>query len=263
MLRGTRDTRLASGPQAQRFTEAWTIASLTRTLRTVAAFRRSRRVWLVWGLVALALLAGAGFALIQYQGNFGVVDPGRVYRSARPGDGLREWIRAYHLASILNLCGGSQADAWYVSEVQVARELEVALYDLPLSATRRPTRRELLILIDLLGRCRYPLLIHCKSGSDRTGMASALYLLVGRGETPDRALRAFSIEHGHVPFLGPEHLHEPLVEYAEWLKAHRLTHTPDRFRDWVARDYRANDPATDISPLPTGPRARYRANIMP
>lgn len=236
---------------------------MTRSLRAVAAFRHSRGVWLVRGLVALALLAGVGFGFIQYQGNFGVVDPGRVYRSARPRGGLREWIRAYQLASILNLCGGSQADAWYASEIQVARELEVAFYDLPLSAIRRPTRRELLILIDLLGQCRYPLLIHCKSGSDRTGMATALYLLVGRGEAPDRAIRAFSIGYGHVPFLGPEHLHEPLLEYAEWLKAHRLTHTPDRFRDWVAHDYRADDPATNIPPLPTGPRARYRPNIMP
>ena len=236
---------------------------MTRSLRVVAAFRRSRGVWLVRGLVALALLAGAGFGFIQYQGNFGVVDPGRVYRSARPGGGLREWIRAYQLASILNLCGGSQADAWYASEIQDSRELEVAFYDLPLSAIRRPTRRELLILIDLLGRCRYPLLIHCKLGSDRTGMAAALYLLVGRGEAPDRALRAFSIGSGHVPFLGPEHLHEPLLEYSEWLKAHRLTHTPDRFREWVAHDYRADDPATNIPPIPTGPRTRYRPNIMP
>ena len=54
-------------------------------------------------------------------------------------------------------------------------------YDLPLSATRRPTRRELLQLIDLLETCSYPLLIHCKSGADRTGLASALYRLVRRG----------------------------------------------------------------------------------
>ena len=67
----------------------------------------------------------------------------------------------------------------------------LSLYDLPLSATRRPARLELLRLIDVLERCPYPLLIHCKSGADRTGLASALYLMLQRGETPERAGAAF------------------------------------------------------------------------
>ena len=98
----------------------------------------------------------------------------------------------------------------------------MAFYDLPLAATRRPTRRELLFLIDLLDRCPYPLLIHCKSGADRTGLASALYLMVKRNQPPELAENALALEFGHVPFLGTEHLHEPLHEYAAWLKADRL-----------------------------------------
>jgi protein-tyrosine phosphatase len=237
-----------------------TIALLTRTLEAVATTRRSRWVWLVRVPVLMALLAGAGFALIQYSGNFGVVDPGRVYRSRRPGGDLAEWVRAYRLATILNLSGGTYQDSWYASEVRIAREMDVDFYDIPLSATRRPTRRELKILVDLLERCRYPLLIHCKSGSDRTGMVSALYLLLKLGETPEQALRSFSLEYGHVPIGGPEHLHEPFLEYAEWLKMHELPHTPERFRAWLARDYRADDPARDLPPLRIGPRERSSAS---
>ena len=93
-----------------------------------------------------------------------------------------ESAREYGLKSILNLRGGGPGDWWYGLEIRSAREAGMTYYDLPLSATRRPTRRELLQLIDLHNRCSYPLLIHCKSGADRTGLASAIYRMVRRSE---------------------------------------------------------------------------------
>ncbi len=161
------------------------------------------------------------------------------------------------MRSILNLRGGKPADSWYADEVKASRESGVAFYDFPLSATRRPTRGELLVLIDTLRSCEYPLLIHCKSGADRTGLASALYLMTRRGVPPDRAEDAFTLEYGHVPLFGPEHLHEPLDEYAAWLAAHGLAHTPERFRDWVRNEYESPDGPADPPPLKPGPRPRH------
>jgi len=210
--------------------------------------------------VALVLVGATSLCWVfrrpWFQGNLGVVDPGYVMRSAQPTGQLASWLRDFQISSILNLRGGSPADSWYDAEVRSARESAVSYYDLPLSATRRPSRRELLRLIDLLDRCDYPLLIHCKSGADRTGLASALYLMVRRGEPPERALSAFSIEYGHIPMFGTEHLHEPLDEYAAWLKTNRLPHTPERFRAWVKNDYHAEVLPADPPPLQPGPRAR-------
>jgi predicted protein tyrosine phosphatase len=189
-------------------------------------------------------------------GNVGVVDPGRVIRSAQPTSGLSRLIETHHLASILNLRGGSSRDSWYAAEVQTSAAHRVSFYDLPLSATKRPGRRDLLRLIDVLQRCSYPLLIHCKAGADRTGLASAIYLMMHRGEPPRQAAGAFSLLHSHVPLFGPEHLHEPLDEYAQWLDTHKLSHTPDRFREWVKNDYRSDDPHVDPPPLAVGPRQR-------
>jgi protein tyrosine phosphatase (PTP) superfamily phosphohydrolase (DUF442 family) len=191
-----------------------------------------------------------------FEGNLAVVDEARVIRSAQPTTQLPRLVTEYNLKSILNLRGGNPADSWYVAEMQTAQTRDLAFYDLPLSATRRPTRRELLFLIDILARCPYPLLIHCKSGADRTGLASAIYLMTRKGEPPEQAEGTFALEFGHIPVAGTQHLHEPLDEYAGWLKAGRLPHTAQRFRDWVKNDYRSSDPSIDPPLWPTGPRPR-------
>jgi protein tyrosine phosphatase (PTP) superfamily phosphohydrolase (DUF442 family) len=194
-----------------------------------------------------------------WDSNLGIVDPGKVIRAAQPTARLGQIIEEHHLASILNLRGGSFKDSWYAAEVRTAEAAGVAFYDLPLNATRRPTRRELLQLIDTLDRCTYPLLIHCKAGADRTGLASAIYLMTHCGETPRQALRSFTFYHSHVPLFGPEHLHEPLDEYAAWLDQKKLEHTPQRFRTWVKTEYRSPDRSADPPLLAPGPRSRVVA----
>jgi hypothetical protein len=154
----------------------------------------------------------------------------------------------------LNLRGGSSKDWWYNDEVRTAQKRNVSFFDLPLSATKRPMRRDLLRLIDTLNRCEYPLLIHCKAGADRTGLATAVYLMMHCTDPPRQALRAFTIYHSHVPLFGTQHLHEPIDEYAMWLDAKSLPHTPERFRAWVKEEYQADDPPIDPPHLKPGPR---------
>jgi protein tyrosine phosphatase (PTP) superfamily phosphohydrolase (DUF442 family) len=208
-------------------------------------------------LITLAISLCWTFRRPWFEGNLGIVEAGRVIRSAQPTSQLAAWIRDYRLRSILNLRGGSAADHWYDAEVKAAQAAGVSFYDFPISATRRPSRHELLVLIDTLGSCPYPLLIHCKSGADRTGLASALYLMTQRGLPPEQSEKAFTLEHGHIPLCGPEHLHEPLDEYAAWLASRGLTHSPDRFRDWVKHEYASPGRPEDPPPLRPGPRTRH------
>jgi hypothetical protein len=228
--------------------------------RRLARERRRRRI-----LVLLAALALAAATLHRplFLGNFGVVAPGRVYRSAQPRAGLRELIRDHKIASIVNLRGGSIGDDWYVNEVRTTRETGIDFYDFPMSATHRPSRRELLTLLDLLDRCRYPLLIHCKSGSDRTGLLSALYRMSREGEPPEEAEAEFSIGYGHFEIGGPQHLHEPLDEYRAWLSQSGLAHSPTLFRSWVEREYRSDDTRTTFTPLRPGPRSQFASRPGP
>jgi hypothetical protein len=220
--------------------------------KTRRTWRRRRR--LACATAVLLVAYGVTFRRPLFQGNFGVVDPGRVYRSKQPHGWVEPLIRGRRIASVLNLRGGSLADTFYQEEVRVTHALGVDFYDLPMSATRRPTRGELLLLLDLFGRCRYPLLIHCKEGSDRTGLACALYLMAAGGEAPAEASKAFALGYGHVPLFGPARLHEPIEEYGRWLEARRLAHTPERLRAWVEREYRSDEPPGPFRPLRPGPR---------
>lgn len=228
--------------------------------------RMSRRVLVVGGLSTLMVLGIWTFRTPLFQNNWGVVDPGRVYRSAQPDERLEARIAEYGIASILNLRGGSPRDDFYRDEVRTAGQRGLQFYDVPLSATRRPGRRELLAIVDVLDRARYPLLIHCKKGADRTGLAASLYYLMKRNEAPELAQRGFSLAHAHVPLLGPEKLHEPLDDYGAWLAHERVPHTPERFREWVAWHYRDDDPpgplARQVSPGPRPLSPRRRAQLQ-
>ena len=220
---------------------------------------RRPRVWLVAASAAVTLGVAVLFFRYLFLGNFAVVDPGKVYRSAQPTGDLG-WLARYHVRSVLNLRGGSPADLWYAEEVRACAREGIDFYDLPMIATRRPSRAELRVLLDLLDRCRYPLLIHCKSGSDRTGLVSALYRLSVLGELPEQAAGAFSVWRGHVAFGGPQLLQEPFKEYAAWLQERQLAHSPQRFRQWVEQDYRCDARANDPDlPLLPGPRPQFAA----
>ena len=216
--------------------------------------------WVRAGLLTILIGGVVGYGSVTrrqwFEGNFGVVEANRVYRSAQPTKNLRPLIAANQIASVLNLRGGSMRDPWYVDEVATTQELGVAFYDLSMSATKRPSRSQILTLLDLFRRCKYPLLIHCRQGADRTGMAAGLYLLSERSLPPERAMAEFTISHGHVPLFGPEHLHEPFDEYAGYLTTEHLTHSPEQFRDWVEHHYVADDGLMAITPLDSGPRVR-------
>ena len=227
---------------------------------TVPLDRRGPRRWRpgrrarVVGYAALAAALAIAFRAPLFWGNFGVVDPGRVFRSAQPERNLDGLIRDQRLGAILNLRGGGSNDPFYAHEVRAAAAASVEFWDVPLGATRRPSRDELLRVLRVFEVCRYPLLIHCKWGSDRTGLVSALYRMDQLGEPPQAAARALTLSHGHVPLFGPERLHEPIDEYASWLKAHNLPHQPRRLRSWIASEYRSSDPFRGMPQPKPGPR---------
>jgi Protein tyrosine/serine phosphatase len=127
-----------------------------------------------------------------------------------------------------------------VIERRAASHLGLDLRFVALRAMVLPPPERLLRLIDLLRTMPKPMLVHCKSGSDRTGLAVTLYLHVIKGQPLDEARRALSWKYGHWSFGSASVVHRLLDAYAA---AH--TATGIGFEDWVRQDYDAAALMTD------------------
>jgi protein tyrosine/serine phosphatase len=174
--------------------------------------RRARvrvRRGLLFLVLPFLLLAAAVYWDFEIQANFGVVVPAKLYRSGQPGEEqLEEWIREYGLRSILDF-----RHSVPVYEKTVAERYGVRLYHLPFSARTGLTRERWQEIRDLLTREEnLPLLYHCQSGSDRTGLVTALYRMEVQGWPLDEALQEMR-RHYHFPFQYPV-LQEQLKEWS-------------------------------------------------
>lgn len=152
-------------------------------------------------LLVLCLALGGPVLFLVANHNFHVVSNGIVYRSGQmSAKALDHVIRAHGIKSILNL-RGAWNDGWYAAEIKTAQSLGVQHYDFALSASRELTDEEMDRILAMIKAAPKPLLIHCKSGSDRTGLAGALYLYEVEGQSAHSAGRQLTFLYGHVPYL--------------------------------------------------------------
>ena len=183
-----------------RWTDATTDARAKRS-GPVARLTRSLKIAAVsLGLAAGSL--GAYCGAVIYEGNFHAVQEHVLYRSAQLGkDDVESYTRQYGIKSVLNLRGAHAGEAWYDQEMAAVRELGIAHYDYPISAKRFVTGQQIAEILDIIRQAPKPLLIHCKSGSDRAGLVSALYRFAVTGASPAEADRELSLLYGHFPYL--------------------------------------------------------------
>jgi protein tyrosine/serine phosphatase len=119
------------------------------------------------------------------------VAPG-VFRANQPSpERIINWAKL-GIKTIVNLRGRSNHGSYFL-ETQKCRDLGINLINHPLYATRLANQDELLSLEQIFRSIEYPILLHCKSGADRAGLASVLYHLMILG-TP------FSIARKHLSF---------------------------------------------------------------
>ena len=107
----------------------------------------------------------------------------RFYRSGQPpAEMLARWIEKYDLATVVRLSGGGPGDDAYDATYGPTTAAGIAFYHVPLSARRHPSREKLLQLWEIFETADYPMLIHCRAGADRSGLASTIYVLQRTGD---------------------------------------------------------------------------------
>ena len=159
--------------------------------------------WAASIAILILFLPASYFIYMEEQGNFHAITPGEAYRSAQlDRDELEYYIPKYHIKSILNLAGKKSSDQHYRDEIEVCRQLHIAHYDLRLAADRKPSRVKIERLIAILKTAPRPVMVHCKAGADRTGLAAAIWKVIVDQEPRSRAKKQLSIRFGHIP-IGP------------------------------------------------------------
>lgn len=136
--------------------------------------------------------------------NFYEIEAGQFYRSAQlASSGFEKYVKKYGIRTVINLRGPNPTEDWYRNEVEVLRRLNVNLISIPMSASRLPHQKDLLVLLDAFQNAPRPFLVHCQAGADRTGEAAALYQMLYMGKSKTEAMRMLSIQYGHIANLKP------------------------------------------------------------
>jgi protein tyrosine phosphatase (PTP) superfamily phosphohydrolase (DUF442 family) len=197
--------------------------------------RKLRRVGLLV-IIAAGIIAGYFYVQHSIYRNFAIVVPDQVYRSAQPSpDHLRQWTKKYGLKTVICL-RGSTFDG-YDEYAKTAKELGLNLITLRFGAGRPPPTPMLYQLIDALDQSEQPILLHCRSGIDRAGMASTLAQMAIGKETYADAMdqRAAWSKHasrqdGYIGTLFDDY-------EAAKTQAAKPTGSWIQFRDWAKGQY--------------------------
>ncbi|HEY1425377.1 MAG TPA: protein tyrosine phosphatase, partial [Caulobacteraceae bacterium] len=97
---------------------------------------------------------------------------------------------------------------------------------------------------ELFEQIEYPAMMHCKSGADRAGMMSVLYMHFRKGLPISEAIRQLSLRFGHIrasltgviDYSFEKYINEaePLgISYEDWVQSDAYDHAQ------IKRDFRA------------------------
>lgn len=147
----------------------------------MAMQRINRREWIglfvVFAALLLALLVWRFTPTLYY--NIHTVIPGQAYRSAQLTDtALNEFIGVHRIRSIVNLRGVHDDEAWFQDEASTAASRHVEMFNISLPAHGMPSKAQLRQLYVALQQAPRPVLVHCRQGADRSGLASAILLML-------------------------------------------------------------------------------------
>jgi protein tyrosine/serine phosphatase len=109
---------------------------------------------------------------------------------------LKAW-KARGIKTVVNLRGGFDG-SFYALEKAACERLGLTLVDFTVTSREVPSRERVLGAKRLFETLAYPALMHCKSGADRAGIMSVLYMHFRQGKTIREALDQLHLRYLHV-----------------------------------------------------------------
>ena len=119
-----------------------------------------------------------------------------VWRSSQPAPHQIRQIARLGVRTIVNLRGERDCGSFRLQQ-QACRSHGITIEELVVKSRAVPTAAQVHEAKALFDRIEYPMLLHCKSGADRAGLASALYLILKQGDSVESALDQLHARFGH------------------------------------------------------------------
>lgn len=119
-----------------------------------------------------------------------------LWRSAQPAPGDIAWARRKGIKTILSLRNdGFGGD---LLEQEACKAEGLTFQRLPLFSRGAPRKETLRAALCLLPQLERPVLMHCKSGADRAGLGTALWLMIVERRPAAEAAHMLSLRYGHI-----------------------------------------------------------------
>ncbi|WP_395672281.1 fused DSP-PTPase phosphatase/NAD kinase-like protein [Phenylobacterium sp.] len=157
---------------------------------------------------------------------------------------LAAW-KARGVKTVINLRGGFDA-SFHALEKDACERLGLTMVDFTITSREVPSVARVLGAKQLFETIAYPALMHCKSGADRAGIMSVLYMHFRKGKTIREAMDQLHLRYLHVRQGKTGVLDYTFERYLEEGEPAGLS-----FLDWV------QSPMYD----PPGMKAKFRAGM--
>ena len=177
---------------------------------------------------ALLLLSLSTTSCIAYhwvvRHNWRTVEEGKFYGARQmSGTVLEKTIDKYGIHTVVNFRGEHPNEMWYDNEVAVCEKEGVKLVTYAWSKNDLPDPESLQSFVEVVDQAEAPFLVHCQGGTHRTGVASAVYLLM-KGQSCDTARGQFLYGFDDAPI-------------GQLVDLYEMSGMP--FREWVREEYPA------------------------
>ena len=160
----------------------------------------------------------------------------RAFRSAQPSPRqIEKWSRRHGLRSVVSIRGSGWHEAHMRLEADACDRLGLRMESLHGFGSRDlPTREDLNRLQQFFQSLDHPVLFHCKSGADRAGFLSVLYLHLHEGVPLELAMRQLRLwPFGHIRQANTgilDHFFDAYLQY-------QSRHPEVDFMSWVNTVY--------------------------
>ena len=192
-----------------------------------------KRTWTLLAVIIFFILViGAYFGFNALNRNFHVVISKQVYRSAQPYRGaLFRDLKDYHITAIINMRGKDANAAWYEHEASFAKHHGIKLYNVNVPAHGLPSVKMLQYLVHVQQTSPKPYLIHCLAGVNRTGLASAIAVILSGDPSIDDWQDQLSWQYN---LLSDTSIgYQVMQNYLHWLKTKHKKESKAVFLEWV------------------------------